>query len=145
MPQRASYQPTMRSAHSAVGPPSLDTNSHSSGACPAGGSVSSTRTTHAVTGPSSGRSFGGCSATCPMHNSVTAVRFRRARFPPCAPIRTARPVRTGVSKSGCDPSVRSIVARRCGSHTCTRRRRLAFARTTRPASAACSACHFSRA
>ena len=79
-----------------------------------------------------------------MRNSVSAVRSRRARLPPCAPMRTARPVLTGVSKSGCDSGVRSIVARRCGSHTATRPRWLAFARTTRPASAACSACHFSK-
>ena len=132
MPQRASYQPTIRSAHSAVGPPSLDTSSHSSGSWPAGGSVSNTRTTHAATGPSSGRSFGGCNATCPILNSVTAVRRPRARFPPCESMNTSRPVFTGVSKSGCDASVRRIVACNCGSHTSTCRCRLAFARTTRP-------------
>ena len=79
-----------------------------------------------------------------MRNSVTAVRRPRARFPPCESMSTSRPVFTGFSKSNCDAKSRRIVARDAGSHTSTCRCRPACARTTSPASAACSACHFSR-
>ena len=91
IPQRRSYQLTMRSAHCAVRPPSLDSSSHSNASSPAGGSGSSTRTSHTGTGATApARPFGGSNSTRPIRISVTAVRFCRARCPPCDSISTLR-------------------------------------------------------
>ena len=86
------------------------------------------------------------------------VRWRLQRHsrcatdsPPSAHRRPAcRPARDPHHSDRSSPASRSpaaipacaALARRCGSHTCTRRRRLAFARTRSPASSACAACHF---